>query len=124
MTEALPLEPRARREEIVHGTIEDQAVPADVAVEVGLANRVVADGTSVTEAVALAQRLAVQPRQALRDTKRAVNKHIERALVDVLDFAISAEAVASASPEHAAIIESIIAMNGPSFGFTGGFDRR
>lgn len=86
-------------------------IPAEVAVEVGLANRVVADGTSVTEAVDLAQRLARQPRQALRDTKRAVNKHIERAVLDVLDFAISAEAVASASPEHAAIIESMRARS-------------
>ena len=79
-------------------------IPADVAVEVGLANRVVADGASVAEALELAHRLAKQPRQALQDTKRAVNKHIERAVGDVLDFALAAESISSASDEHAAIV--------------------
>ncbi|MFT5201967.1 MAG: enoyl-CoA hydratase [Candidatus Aldehydirespiratoraceae bacterium] len=79
-------------------------IPADVAVDVGLANRVVPDGTSVAEAVALAHRLAAQPRQALQDTKRAVNKHLERAVAEVLEFALAAEAVSSASEEHAAIV--------------------
>ena len=79
-------------------------IPADVAVEVGLANRVVADGTSVAEALELAHRLAKQPKQALQDTKRAVNKHIERAVGDVLDFALAAESISSGSDEHAAIV--------------------
>jgi enoyl-CoA hydratase len=87
-------------------------IPASVAVDVGLANRMVPDGTSVTEALALAHRLAAQPRQALQDTKRAVNKHLERALGDVLDFALAAESVASASTEHRAIVDRMAGRAG------------
>ena len=79
-------------------------IPASVAVEIGLANHVVPDGTSVEHAMSFAERLAAQPAQALRDTKRALNKHLERAMADVLDFAMTAEAMSSASEEHAAIV--------------------
>jgi len=80
-------------------------ISAATAVEIGLANRVVAEGASVDEARALGKRLALQPAQALRDTKRAINKYLERSMLDILDLAIAAESIASASPEHAAIIE-------------------
>jgi enoyl-CoA hydratase len=83
-------------------------IPAKTAVELGLANRVVADGTSVDEALALAQRLAQQPAQALRDTKRAINKHLERAVLDILDFAVATEAISSASEEHGQIVASLL----------------
>ena len=86
-----------------------ERIPAAVAVEIGLANRVVADGTSVDEAIALAERMARQPRQALRDTKRALNKHLERAMDDVLEFALAAEAISSASAEHRARVEKMFA---------------
>jgi len=80
-------------------------IPAALAVELGLANRVVPDGTSVDAAVELAKRIAKQPRQALRDTKRALNKHLERAVLDVVDFAFAAETISSASPEHRQLID-------------------
>jgi enoyl-CoA hydratase len=80
-------------------------ISAENAVALGFANRVVEDGTSVDEAVALAQRLAKQPAQALRDTKRAVNRHLERSIHDILDFALAAEGVSSASLEHRRIID-------------------
>ncbi|MCU1456458.1 MAG: Enoyl-CoA hydratase/isomerase [Actinomycetia bacterium] len=80
-------------------------IPADVAVELGFANRVVPDGESVEQATALAHRLAKQPAQALRDTKRAINKHLERSIVEILDFALEAETVSSASAEHRAIVD-------------------
>jgi len=83
-------------------------IPARVALELGLANRVVADGTSFDEALALAARLARQPAQALRDTKRAINKGLERAMVDVLDFAVAAESISNASDEHGEIIKRFL----------------
>jgi enoyl-CoA hydratase len=82
-------------------------IPAQVAVDLGLANRVVDDGTSVEQAIALAERLAQQPPQALRDTKRALNKHLERAVLDILDFAVAAESISSASDEHRAIVDAM-----------------
>lgn len=82
-------------------------IPAEAAVQYGLANRVVPAGTARDEAVKLAHRLAAQPAQALRETKRAINRHIERAVFDILDLAVAAEAATSASAEHAAIVEKM-----------------
>jgi enoyl-CoA hydratase len=80
-------------------------IPAALAVEIGLANRVVPDGTCVDAALELAGRMATQPRQALRDTKRALNKQIERTVFEVLDFAITAETISIVSDEHRQIVE-------------------
>jgi enoyl-CoA hydratase len=83
-------------------------IPASAALQLGLANRVVPDGTSLDEALSLADRLASQPAQALRDTKRAVNKTLERAMTDALDFAIAAESISSASREHGDIVDRFL----------------
>jgi enoyl-CoA hydratase len=84
-------------------------IPAAVAVEMGIANRVVEDGSSVEEALALAQRLARQPAQALRETKRAVNKSLHRSIHEILDFTLAAEALSSGSAEHRKIIDRMSA---------------
>jgi enoyl-CoA hydratase len=84
-------------------------IPAGAALQLGLANRVVADGTSLDEALSLADRLALQPAQALRDTKPAVNKTLERAMTDALDFAIAAESISSGSREHGEIVGRFLA---------------
>lgn len=62
------------------------------AVAVGLANRVVAADELQAEAKLLAHRIAAQPPQAVQETKRAVNLHLQRAAAMVLPFALSAEA--------------------------------
>lgn len=67
-------------------------IDARSALELGFANRVVAPDVLLETAHGLADRLAAQPAQALRDTKRAVNIHLQRAVGAVLDFAFSAEA--------------------------------
>jgi len=64
-------------------------IPAQRAVELGLANHVVAD--PVTEAVACAKRVAGLPRLAVESTKRLLNLHLERAVLATLDFAMTAE---------------------------------
>jgi enoyl-CoA hydratase len=53
----------------------------------------------------LAARLADQPAQALRGTKRAINKQLEQAVLMVLEYAVSAEAVSGGSAEHRASVE-------------------
>ena len=85
----------------------DRIVAKD-AVEFGLANRVVPDGSSLDEALSLAERIARQPTQALIDTKRALNKHLERAMHDVLDFALAAESISSASAPHRQIVDRFL----------------
>ncbi len=79
-------------------------IPAVKAVEFGLANRVVPDGTSKEEALVLAQRMATQPPAALKATKRALQYGLERAVRELLDFAVLAESVSSASAEHDAAL--------------------
>jgi enoyl-CoA hydratase/carnithine racemase len=64
-------------------------IPAKQAVEMGLANHVVAD--PVAEALACAKRIAGLPRQAVESTKRLLNLQLERAVLATLDFATAAE---------------------------------
>ncbi|MCU1656475.1 MAG: echA8 29 [Pseudonocardiales bacterium] len=66
-------------------------IPAETAVQLGLANHVVEPDDLLTRAYALAERLANMPQRALRDTKRAVNLHLSRAVAGVIDFAFAAE---------------------------------
>jgi len=66
-------------------------IPAKRAAEIGLANHVVADGVLMDEALACAQRIAKLPFQAIVDTKRALNIHLERAALAALDYALVTE---------------------------------
>jgi enoyl-CoA hydratase len=67
-------------------------IDAVVAEQLGLANHVVPPEEVMPTAYALADRLAAQPQQALRDSKRAFNIHLSRSVSNVMDFAFSAEA--------------------------------
>ena len=80
-------------------------IPAPVAVELGLANRVVPADDLMAEATALAHRLAAQPPQALQETKRAVNVYLQQAAANILPFALSAEGESFTSDEVRATIE-------------------
>jgi enoyl-CoA hydratase len=66
-------------------------VPAEEAYRLGLANRVVPDAELFDEAIKFAQRLASLPPRALAETKRALNLHMQRAALGVLEFALAAE---------------------------------
>ncbi|MFE4963753.1 enoyl-CoA hydratase/isomerase family protein [Streptomyces sp. NPDC056660] len=80
-------------------------IPADQAVALGLANRVVADADLLDEAEKLAGRLAAQPPQALQSTKRALNMHVSRAIAGVLEYALAEEFQSFDTPEHQAVVE-------------------
>jgi enoyl-CoA hydratase/carnithine racemase len=64
-------------------------IPAERAVQMGLANHVVAD--PVAEAKTCAERIAALPQLAVESTKRLLNLHLERAVLATLDFAMGAE---------------------------------
>ncbi len=68
-----------------------ERIPAAQCVELGLATKVVPDADLMTEAKALAHRLAAMPTQAMRETKRAVNLHLQQASRLVSPFANAAE---------------------------------
>ena len=82
-------------------------IPAARAVELGLANHVVAD--PLTEAVACAKRIAGLPRQAVESTKRLLNIHLERAVLATLDFATSAEETSFSTDDFGASIARLTA---------------
>jgi len=83
-------------------------IPAAEAVSLGIANRVVPDGDLMDTALAMAQRLAAQPIQALRSTKQVMNMHLARAVTGPLEFALSAEYNSFDTPEHRAFVERFL----------------
>ncbi len=89
-------------------------IRADAAVELGIANRVVAHDDLLDEALALAQRIAAMPSFALRETKRVVQLGIERSIGGVVEAAAEAEREAMATPEHRARVEAMVQGRGGS----------
>ena len=68
-----------------------ERIPADEAVRIGLANRVVPAARIREEAMVLAHRLAALPWQAVQETKRAINMHLQEAALRVMPMATTAE---------------------------------
>ncbi len=66
-------------------------ITASVAKELNLVTRVVADGDELEEALALGGRLAALPAQAVCSSKIAMNMHLSRAALGVLEYALAAE---------------------------------
>ena len=66
-------------------------IPAQTAVELGLATRSFPDSELLDASIAMAHRLAQLPAHALQDTKAALNLHVRQALHSVMDYALAAE---------------------------------
>lgn len=84
-------------------------IPATTAVELGLANRVVAREQLLGDAMALAARLAQQPRHALVTTKQALQLHLRRALDEVLVQGLGQEFISFDDEEHRAAVATLLA---------------
>jgi len=84
-------------------------IPAQRAAQIGLVNHVCPDGEVLDAAVAYAGRIAKLPRQAVEDTLRILNMHMERAVLATLDFALSAENRSFGSPELRANLDRMMA---------------
>ncbi len=87
-------------------------IPAARAAQMGLANHVCADDTVLEEALACAHRIAALPRQAVEDTKRILNLHLDRAVVATLDFALAAEDRSFTSSELRTNLDRLLAPRG------------
>jgi enoyl-CoA hydratase len=83
-------------------------ISAEEALRIGLANRVVPPEQLMDTARELALRLAAQPVQAVRDTKRALNKHIQAAADLVLDFALGGEGESFATDDVRRIAQQFV----------------
>ncbi len=96
-----------------HGHAAGEGVPADRRPHPGHArgrdrprqSRRAPTTDLMTEALALARKLAALPPQSLQETKRALNMHLQLACASVLPFALSAEAESFATPDIKATIE-------------------
>lgn len=66
-------------------------IPAAKAVELGLATRVVPDAELLDEARKMAERLAGMPHQAMQETKRSLNLHLQDMILRAAPFALMAE---------------------------------
>jgi enoyl-CoA hydratase len=93
------------KEHILLGT---RIVP-DEAKSLGLANRVVAHDDLMSLALDYADRFAALPPQAVQETKRALNMHLEALISPVLDHAIAGEAASFSTPEFRAIVTKFLA---------------
>jgi enoyl-CoA hydratase len=82
-------------------------IPASVAVELGLASRVVPRAELLPEARSLAARLAAQPPQALAGTKRVANMYLSRALAGAMQAGLAAERETMLTPEHRARLQAL-----------------
>lgn len=82
-------------------------IRAERAVELGLANHVVAD--PVGEAVAAAEKILELPQQAVESTKRVLNIHLERAVLASLDYALSAEHQSFTTDDFRSIVTKLAA---------------
>ncbi|MEX5636858.1 enoyl-CoA hydratase/isomerase family protein [Parafrankia sp. FMc2] len=91
--------------------LTSERIPADKAVELGLASRVVPDRELLDQAIALAEKLAKQPPQAVQSTKRALNMHIKRAVAGVLEYALAEEFASFDTPEHQELVRKFLARS-------------
>lgn len=66
-------------------------ITAPIAHKLNLVTRVVADDQVLDEALALGERLADLPAQAVRSSKKALNMHISRAAQGILEYALAEE---------------------------------
>jgi enoyl-CoA hydratase len=81
-------------------------IPAKECVDIGLANFAVPAAELLDKAVALAHRLAEKPQQAIEETKRAINLHIQQATLMVSPFACAAEQESYSTEDIKRAIES------------------
>jgi enoyl-CoA hydratase len=75
-------------------------IPASTAVELGLASRVVPAAELMPAARRLAHRLAAQPAQALRGTKRIAGMYLAQALAGAVQAGFAAERETMLTDEH------------------------
>jgi enoyl-CoA hydratase len=90
-----------------HLLLGDRVTGAE-AHRLGLVNRVVPTAETLAESLHLAHRLAGLPTQAVRETRRLLNSHIERAAA-VLDDCARAEIACFDTEEHRVMLEQLSA---------------
>ena len=86
------------------------ALDAQAALAAGLVNQVVPSEALMDAARALARRIAANPGQALRMTKRLMRESQTSRLDTVLELSAAYQALTHTSPEHAEAVEGFLAQ--------------
>jgi enoyl-CoA hydratase/carnithine racemase len=86
-------------------------IPADRAAAIGLVNHVVDDDAVMDEAMACAKKIANLPKQAVEDTRKVINLHLQRAVLATIDYALTAEHRSFDSPELRANLDRMKAKS-------------
>jgi enoyl-CoA hydratase/carnithine racemase len=92
------------------------AVPADEALRCGLVSRVVAPEALMDEARALAARIARNPGQILRLSKRLIREGQQQPLPSLLELSAALQVLAHKSPAHAEAVNAFLEKREPKFG--------
>jgi enoyl-CoA hydratase len=83
-------------------------LPAPEAVALGLANRLVARGESLSTALALAERLAALPAQSVQETKKLLNTTVRAVVERSLSVALAGETASFDEPEFRANLTRMV----------------
>lgn len=83
----------------------DRVLP-EVAVQIGMANRVVSPDELMPQALAFAERLAALPWQAVQDTKFVLNQHVRQAAIGAHGVGVAAESQSHDTAEYRAVPEN------------------
>jgi enoyl-CoA hydratase len=87
-------------------------MPAEMAVNLGLATRAVPPGEVLPEAMAMAHRIAALPAQAVQDTKAVLNQYLRQASVTVLGYGLAAESQSHDTAEYRAVPDKFRSRKG------------
>jgi enoyl-CoA hydratase len=68
----------------------------------------VPDGEVLDAAIAMAEKMAAAPPQAVQSTKRALNMHMKRAVAGVLEYALGEEFASFDTPEHQELVRTFL----------------
>lgn len=87
-------------------------ITASVAEKLNLANRIVGDDAVLDEALALGERLARLPAQAVQTSKQAMNMHLARAAQGVLEYALAEEFISFGTEEFSSTVTAFRSREG------------
>lgn len=90
-------------------------IDANEAERIGLVDWVVPVGDVRVRTEQLAMRLRNGPLQAIRGTKKALNKHLERAVADTLDLSLAVEEACFHSADHAEAVNAFLEKRTPNY---------
>jgi 2-(1,2-epoxy-1,2-dihydrophenyl)acetyl-CoA isomerase len=96
-------------------TFTGDAVDAAEARAIGLVSRVVSASDLLPVSIALAERIAAQPRDALRLSKRLLRESERSRLPEFLELSAAFQALAHESPDHVEAVTAFIEKRPPRF---------